>query len=620
MSFMFKPLAYDDTQAVNRIGLTEEIQRDVTEQTAVLAGRLAAAMEANAQEGAALLALDGYVSAPFDLLVRAVREELETRGHQVKLVDMRELYKSQEEIEALTRESLPLNYEDDPVLLFGRLYRGRMDDFVDLEKAERILTGQGNGYAVLYGLGSLCGALRPYAQVKGYVDVTPKVAAIRAREKKVVNIGDREGRPFNLLMRRNYYVDYEVAVKLRRELLQENLLDFYLLGNWDDHYMMMAAATMDGILTQLAKQPFRAKPVYLEGIWGGELIRKVRKIPGDIAGNIAWIFDFIPMEVSIVVDVAGKAVDFPFSTFVQKKGLEIMGQRCLEEFEGYFPVRFNYDDTWHSNGNMSVQVHPDEDFVIDRYDEFGRQDEAYYVVATGHGAKTYCGFCGDGREFLELAKASETSHEMIDYQKYINGLDSVPGRQIMLPAGTVHASGRNQLILELGSLTIGSYTYKVYDYNRKDKDGNTRPIHTKNAEQVLHFERDSEWVRDNIAIDPILIDEGEGYKEYVVGRTELMYYETRRIEMDTHAVYEGKNNGQFTVVTVVDGEQVKIYSKSRPEFSYTADFLDIVTIPADIDDYVIEAQSYQPAVVHKVILRDGYSRYKNPDYQNRKRD
>ena len=70
--------------------------------------------------------------------------------------------------------------------------------------------------------------------------------------------------------------------------------------------------------------------------------------------------------------------------------LEIMGQHCLEEFDGYFPVRFNYDDTWHSNGNMSVQVHPDEDFVIENYDEFGRQDEAYYVIATGHGAKTYC--------------------------------------------------------------------------------------------------------------------------------------------------------------------------------------------------------------------------------------
>ena len=620
MSFMFKPLAYDDTQAVNHISLPEAIQNDVTEQMEEMAGRLAQAMELREKEGKSLLALDGYVSAPFEPLVSAVKAELEKRGRQVKLVDMRDLYKTQEEIEGLTAESLPLNYEDDPVLLFGRLYRGSIDDFVDNANASRILDDQAMGYTILYGLGSLCAALRPYAQVAGYVDVTPKVAAIRAREHKVVNIGDRESRPFNLLMRRNYYVDYEVTVKLRKELLQNNLLDFYLLGNWDDRYMMMAGGTMDRILTELAQYPFRAKPVYLEGIWGGELIRKVRGIPKEIAGNIAWIFDFIPMEVSIVVDVAGKAVDFPFSTFVQKKGREIMGQHCLEEFDGYFPVRFNYDDTWHSNGNMSVQVHPDEDFVIENYDEFGRQDEAYYVIATGHGAKTYCGFSGDGREFLEMAKASETSHEMVDYQKYINWVDSVPGRQIMLPAGTVHASGRNQLILELGSLTIGSYTYKVYDYNRKDKDGNTRPIHTKNAEKVLHFERDSQWVKENMAIEPILIEEGEGYKEYVVGRTELMYYETHRIELDTHAAYHGQNHGQFTVITVVDGEQVKVYSKSRPEFCYTANFLDIVTIPADIDDYVIEAQSYQPAVVHKVILREGYSRYKNPDYKNRKKD
>ena len=75
-------------------------------------------------------------------------------------------------------------------------------------------------------------------------------------------------------------------------------------------------------------------------------------------------------------------------------------------------------------------------------------------------------------------------------------------------------------------------------YNRKDKDGNTRPIHTKNAEKVLHFERDSQWVKENIAIEPILIEEGEGYKEYVVGRTELMYYETHRIELDTRRIMD----------------------------------------------------------------------------------
>ena len=194
----------------------------------------------------------------------------------------------------------------------------------------------------------------------------------------------------------------------------------------------------------------------------------------------------------------------------------MMGEACYDEFDGYFPVRFNYDDTWHSNGNMSVQCHPDEDFVINNYNEFGRQDEAYYVIATGHGAGTYAGFNGDGKEFLKLAEASEKDHGDVDYQKYVNSVVSYPGRQVMIPAGTIHASGRNQFILELGSLTIGSYTYKVYDYNRTDSDGKPRPIHTKNAEKVLHFERNQECVDKNIAIEPIPYKKGEDYQEYIV--------------------------------------------------------------------------------------------------------
>ena len=127
----------------------------------------------------------------------------------------------------------------------------------------------------------------------------------------------------------------------------------------------------------------------------------------------------------------------------------------------------------------------------------------------------------------------------------------------------------------------------------------------------------SEWVKENIAIEPILIEDTKEYKEYIVGKTDLMYYETHRIEMEKHAKYEGNNNNQFTVLTVVDGEQIKVYSKSNPEFCYTASFLDIVTIPSTIQDYVVEADGYQPVVVHKTILREGYSRYKNNDYWNR---
>ncbi len=620
MSFMFKPLAYDDMSAINKIDLTVEIKKSLVVGNDKVGRSIAKHCAENMKNNAFCLAIDGYVSAEFDVVLNGISEYCKNKKIRLTTINMKNYYKSKTEIDELTSENLPLNYDDDPVLLFGRLFEGNMDDLMDKDKLNSLYEGlkeKNNGITVVYGMGSAIKSVRDFCDAVAYIDVTPKIAAIRAREKRFANIGDESPREFNLLMRRNYFVDFEVAFKLRNELLNEYGIDFYILGSDDNNYMLMPGSSLEIVLETLVHYPFRAKPVYLDGIWGGEYIRKIRNIPQDISTNIAWVFEFIPMETSIVIDIDGNYVDIPFYTFVQKKGLSMMGQKCFDEFDGYFPIRFNYDDTWHSDGNMSVQVHPDEEFVVDNYNELGRQDEAYYIIATGHDAKTYCGFKDDGKVFLELAKKSEKDNKDIDYQKYINSVESVPGKQVMIPAGTVHASGRNQFILELGSLTLGSYTYKIYDYNRKDKEGKLRPIHTKNAQKVLHFERNSEWVRKNVVIDPILISETQDYKEYIVGRTDLMYYQTNRIELNTHGTYEGNNNGQFTVITVVDGEEVEVYSKGNPEFRFTQKYLEIVTIPATIDDYVIKAKGYQPVVIHKTILRDNYTRYKNAKYANR---
>ena len=101
----------------------------------------------------------------------------------------------------------------------------------------------------------------------------------------------------------------------------------------------MPGQVLGTVLSALVRYPFRAKPVYLEGIWGGEYIRKIRNLPQDIAPNVAWVFDMIPMEVSIVVETEKALLDIPFSTFVQARGTEMMGERCVKEFDGYFPIR-----------------------------------------------------------------------------------------------------------------------------------------------------------------------------------------------------------------------------------------------------------------------------------------
>lgn len=608
MSFMFKPLKYDDWTAVNTPDVKHIPTDGIRFTTESSMKELLCKIEDGMKNGKKRILIDGYVGADFPFVEKYLQENLHGK---VRFIQMESLVKAQDKIDEMTKDCLPMNLDEDPVLLFGKLFHGGIEDLLDLGKVADF-NQHDDGVVVVVGNGAASKVLRTPTSLIVFIDVIPKNTAVRAREGKFKNIGDQKARPFMMLMRRNYFVDFEVVIKLRRELVRENLIDVYMLDS-DEAKMLMDGETMKSILTTLSAYPFRAKPVYLEGIWGGEFIRKIRNLPKDMSENIAWIFEFIPMEVSILVEVDKQKIDFPFSTFMQVSGEAILGQRAYRKFEGYFPIRFNYDDSYHSDGNMSIQVHPDEDFVIENYREFGRQDEAYYVIATGHKARTYVGFRkdADAREFMELAKQSEKDGRDIDYKKYINSVESRIGTQVMLPAGTVHSSGQNQFILELGSLTIGSYTYKVYDYNRRDKEGTLRPIHTVNAEKVLGFDRTEEWVKKHSVIDPILKREGKGYQEEVVGRNDLMYYETSRIEIQKKASVEDSNRNQFTVLTLVDGEEIIVRSKANPERSYRQKFLEIVVVPASIGDFVIENVGYQPCVVHKTYLKENYTRYKN---------
>lgn len=611
MSFMFKPLEYDDVTAINHLQLAEEAMRDLTFGTVSAARRLASDLAVRAEEHAVVALFDGYASACFNDLCGACAQELRQMGLQVTWHAMDEVYKSTDEIDRMVADSLPLNYDEDPVLLFGRLYTGEISDFIDEAKAaslhDEVVRAEAGTVILVSGYGSTSVSFADRADARVYLDVTPKNAAVRAREGRLINIGDHEPRPFKELMRRNYYIDFEVIVKQRKHLLENHLIDYYVIANEPREFVMMRESTLRCIFGQLALQPFRTKPVYLEGIWGGEFMRKARNLPMD-SKNVAWIFDLIPMEVSVVVRADDHMLEFPFSTFVQTCAEQIVGEESVKTFGSYFPIRFNYDDTYHSDGNMSVQCHPDAQLCREMYGEHGSQDEAYYVVATAHRAKTFIGF-NDGanaEEFIAAARESQETGSSVDYERYVNHIDSMPGRQVMIPGGTIHASGRGQLILELGSLTMGSYTYKLYDYNRVDTDGQQRPIHLAMGERALHAERDASWVREHVAIEPIPDGSGEGWEQFIIGKTDLMYYMTKNLFLDAGATVTFKNDGQFTVLALVDGENIRVSSKHEPSRYYDQQFLDVVIVPASIDEYVIENTGYQPCVVHKTMLREGY--------------
>lgn len=612
MSFMFNPYPYHDKNAVNRLdseGIALELAYEGTAESAAAAVLMAA--ENIKEKGRCILGVDGYSTVPFDVFGNMLEQQFALENIPLTVIETASLYQEEGALEAmLAAENLPTDREKDPVLLYGKLFQGRYEDLMDpaalenVKKTIQTFDKSGSGVLLIIGSGALCRTLRSLCDRRIYLDTTPMNAMLRLKRGEYKNIGTKTAIPFKMMARRCYYVDFELAAEERLELFRDNAMDAYVIADDALHMTLLPSILLNQIFEKAMNYPLRCKPVYLEGVWGGYFIKRLRHLPEEMK-NCAWVFDMIPMEVSIVFDINGCKFEFPFYTLVQSQAQRLMGQESVERFGPYFPVRFNYDDTIHANGNMSIQCHPGEDYVKENNGELGRQDESYYIVEAGQGAKTYLGFQdgADVEAFIADARRSEQEGTPVDYEKYVYAVDSKPGTQVMIPAGTIHASGRNQLILEIGSLTVGSYTYKMYDYLRKDFDGKPRPIHTYHGDKVLARDRNAAWVEDNLVNGGSRsVRAGEDWEETVVGEHDLLYFSLRNLKFVDRISEDTK--GSFHVLTLVDGEQVLVRSKAHPECCFVQNYLDIVVVPAAFGEYeIINLKPQTTAIEHKTMLK-----------------
>lgn len=597
MSFMFHPYPYVDPDAVNPIHAPESVKNGLVKGPQSVAKEIARQIKA----GKTRVGIDCYAGAEIGALARQLEEFVEN----VRLIDATTLAMDEKELDEKLAPYLPTDRDRDPVLLYGRRF---MEGYEGLQNAEKVQAlkeklDKAEGPVVVYGMGALCKALRDSYDLKVWMDLSPRQTAINYKTGLAINYGSTHSRPFSQLMRRNYYVDFETALDLRWELIREKALDGYIFADDPQKMQWLPYVALLDLFDELNRSPMRCRPVYLEGVWGGFYVHKLRKLPKEMK-NCAWVFDMIPMEVSLAATFDGNEFEVPFYTFVQAMGEKLLGKRAYDAFGGYFPIRFNYDDTYHANGNMSIQCHPDAEYVMKNHSELGRQDESYYVCVTAQDAKTYLGFKHEDscEKFFAAAEKAQETHELIDYTQYINAVPSVPGTQVMIPAGTVHASGRNQVILEIGSLTVGSYTYKLYDYQRIDpQTGLPRPIHLKMGRDVIHPERTAEFVRDNLVNHGGIVRQGEDWCEKVVGEHDLLYFSLRNLVFTTSMEDDTKDD--FHVLALVDGEKVRVESVEDPSRYFDLNMLDIVVVPATFGKYRVVNKGIGVAVIHKTMLK-----------------
>ncbi len=342
----------------------------------------------------------------------------------------------------------------------------------------------------------------------------------------------------------------------------------------------------------------------MPGVWGGQEMKRVRGLPRSMI-NCSFALEVIPQLQGVRIGIGNKEVEIPFYNLLCAEPIKVMGKKAFKNYKDYFPITLNYDDTV-QGGHLAIQNHPTGTYLKKCFNERMRRDESYYVVRAYTGAKTYHGLKEgiDLKTLHALSIRAEKEGIPFDYEKYIDSVKSKEGDLFLIPAGTVHASGANQLVLEIDtdpSKTSAEYTFHLYDYLRPNLDGSMRGIHIEHYLNVLKSYRKTNWVTSHLRQSPRVIRKGKGWAEYLIGKLREMYYEIHRLEFIKRI--DDNTNGKFHILTLVEGKDVIIKSRKNHNRQCKLSFTETIIIPACLGEYVVINRGKKPCKMTKALLK-----------------
>lgn len=222
--------------------------------------------------------------------------------------------------------------------------------------------------------------------------------------------------------------------------------------------------------------PFKFVPILKEVIWGGDKIAPFKSVSSN-SENIgeSWEISGVKGQESIVAEGPDKGLTL--SQLVKKYGERLLGRKVAKVYgDSTFPLLVKIID---AKQNLSVQVHPDDDYAAKRHNSLGKT-EMWYIIEAEPGAKIYAG--------LSQSISPDDYTRLVDEKKIMEVVaehDSSPGDVFFLPAGRLHAIGAGNLLAEIQETS--DITYRVYDYDRRDTDGNPRELHTDLAKDAIDY-------------------------------------------------------------------------------------------------------------------------------------
>ncbi len=304
--------------------------------------------------------------------------------------------------------------------------------------------------------------------------------------------------------------------------------------------------------------PLQFNPILKERIWGGTKLKSYlnKPISSEITGE-SWEISTVETDVSIVAD--GNFKGKSLNELLLEYPNQILGTEVYNRFGNQFPLLFKYLD---AREDLSIQLHPNDALAKKRHNSFGKT-EMWYVMQADKDARLIVGFKqkSNPEEYLENLK-NKTIIDILDTKKVAQG------DVFFLETGTIHAIGAGCVIAEIQQTS--DITYRIYDFDRKDANGNERELHNDLALEAINYE---------------VVKAEKKYSKHENKSNEVVaceYFTTNFIPLNGK-IEISKNQETFTVYMCVDGT----FDLQHENIKYNYKKGDTILIPAAITTFDI---------------------------------
>ena len=498
--------------------------------------------------------VDGYVGVRFDVFAERLNKALAALGIFPLWWNTCAAMKSPEEIDSLIE---PYLGGDDP--LFGFRSPLNLEEFFDKDKIERIKPDGTGRMNILSGIGA---SLMGWDGLLLYIDIPKNEIQFRSRAASVTNLGAKSPMPPKKMYKRFYFNDWPVLNRYKKSLLDK--IDVFIDGQREYEITWAEAGDIRDGLRRMSENGFRVRPWFEPGAWGGQWIKEhIKQLPGDV-DNYAWSFELIVPENGLLFSSGGTMLEVSFDCLMYEAGKNVVGEECYLSYGDEFPIRMDYLDNI-GGRNLSVQCHPRKEYIQKNFGEVLTQEETYYILETRDDAVVYLGFKEDivPEQFEKALYQSYEHAEELDVNKYVNSEKSAKHQLFLIPPGTLHSSGRNNLVLEI-STTPYIFTFKMYDWMTLDLDGRPRPLNIKRAMDNLYFDRKGEAVKRDLVAHPQLIERGPDWELWHLKTHPNHSYDVHRYVITSEVSVN--TEGKCHVLNLVEGRSADVVTERNEVF------------------------------------------------------